>query len=176
MKTPTRLPFIFCLLVAVCTFSAAFAVGQEEQDSPQFASVEERRVFALMEQEREDLQQARKDLDLREKELKSLEASVDKKLVEIENKLTELKNLQKNIETLLAEKSAKEAKRIKNLSLIYEKMAPGRAALAMSGMRPELATELLANMKPKAAAKILDMLKKQKTSELSTVFTTLQIE
>ncbi len=46
----------------------------------------------------------------------------------------------------------------------------------MMGMDPNLATDLLSNMKPKAAAKVLNVLDKQKTSELSTTFTTIQIE
>ena len=129
-----------------------------------------------MQEERDKLEQARKDVLLRENELKTLEASVDKKIAEIDKKLEELKNLQKRIEELLAEKTNEEKKKIKELSTIYEKMAPAKAALAMTGMDPNLATELLGNMKPKAAAKILNMLDKNTTSRLSTTFTTIQIE
>ena len=146
------------------------------EESQNFESVEERRIYALMQEERKNLDQKRKDLLIRENELKTLEESVDKKIAEIENKIAELKNLQNKIAELLTEKSSEEKKKIKDLSAIYEKMSPDKAALAMTGMDPNLATELLANMKPKSAAKILNMLDKNKTSQLSTNFTTIQIE
>ena len=115
-------------------------------------------------------------MDLRKKELKSLEEGVDKKLADIDRKLGELQNLQKQIETLLTAKAAEEKKRIENLAGIYEKMAPAKAALAMSGLEQQLAADLLASMKKKAAARILDQLAKQKATELSTTFSTLQLE
>ncbi|MFN2354741.1 MAG: MotE family protein [Desulfopila sp.] len=164
--------FFAALLFAGPTPCAEQAATPE----PQYSSVEERRIFAMVKEERQKMEEARSALDLRENELKTLEASVDNTIDVIDGKLEELKELHKKIEKLLAEKTDREQKRIKELSLIYEKMAPGRAALAMTGMEAQLATELLAGMKPKAAAKILDMLKRQKTSELSSAFTTLQIE
>lgn len=170
-------PFaIVCVLFVLFLPTPSPGAEEAEGGEPQFSSVEERRIFALVQEEREKMEEARSVLDIRENKLKTLEASVDNTIDEIDSKLEELKQLHKKMEKLLAEKNDREKKRIKDLSLIYEKMAPGRAALAMTGMKPELATELLAGMKPKAAAKILDMLKKQKTSELSSVFTTLQIE
>lgn len=172
------LPFCFRTSFGVLLFILVLSgnVNAQDQAQPEFASVEERRVFALMEQERQELQQEKKDLELREKELKTLEASVDKKITLIDSKLAEMKSLQNIIESLLEEKTNKEKKRIKDLSTIYEKMASENAASAMSRLEPGLATELLANMKPKAAAKILNKLDRQKTSELSTTFTTIQIE
>lgn len=165
------LALIFSLIATLPLNSIAADEKQQE-----FNSVEERRVYSLMEQERQQLVEDRKDLAMRENELKTLEASVDKKITEIDVRLKELKSLQGKIETLLTEKTNLEKKRIKDLSTIYEKMAPGRAALAINNMDPALATDLLASMKPKAAAKILDMLDKQKTSTLSTTFTRIQIE
>jgi flagellar motility protein MotE (MotC chaperone) len=156
-------------------FAAHPSFAQEINDE-QYKSVEERRIYALMQEERDNLKQEKKDLDLREKELKTLETTVDKKIAEIDNRLAELKDLRNKIDSLLVEKTAQEKKRVKDLSAIYEKMAPERAALSMSSMDPALASDLLSNMKPKAAAKVLDMLDKQKTSQLSTTFTTIQIE
>ena len=164
---------LFFLTIAFLCSPPAFAEDKVDQD---YSSVEERRIYTLMQEERDRLEQRKKDIDLREKELKTLEASVDNKIAAIDKKIEDLKNLQKRIEDLLAEKSAIEKKRIKELSAIYEKMVPERAALAMMGMDPNLATDLLSNMKPKAAAKVLNVLDKQKTSELSTTFTTIQIE
>jgi flagellar motility protein MotE (MotC chaperone) len=148
----------------------------EETSGEPFASVEERRIETTLLQERENIRKEREDMDLHKKELKTLEEGVDKKLAEMDSKLLELKELQKKIELLLAEKTAEEKKRILNLAGIYEKMAPVKAAQAMSGLEQQLAADLLANMKPKAAAKILDQIAKQKATELSTTFSNLQIE
>lgn len=176
IKTRTHFLYIFFpLLVCLALFHSP-ANGTEEETEQAFSSVEERRVFALMENERQELQRERQDLDLRKNELKTLEVSVDNKIKEIDEKLEDLKSLQRKIEKLLAEKSNREKERIENLSAIYEKMIPARAALAISRMEPVLATDILANMKPKAAARILDQLDKQKTSQLSNTFTTLQLE
>jgi flagellar motility protein MotE (MotC chaperone) len=170
----TLIPILTLILSLVAVLPQNCIAADEKQQ--EFNSVEERRVYSLMEQERQQLVEDRKDLAMRENELKSLEASVDKKITEIDDRLKELKSLQGKIEALLTEKTNLEKKRIKDLSTIYEKMAPGRAALAINNMDPALATDLLASMKPKAAAKILDMLDKQKTSTLSTTFTRIQIE
>jgi flagellar motility protein MotE (MotC chaperone) len=138
--------------------------------------VEERRIDNSIEQEHANIRKERDDMDLRKKELKSLEEAVDKKLVDIDRKLEELRNMQKKIDTLLTAKTAVEKKRIENLANIYEKMAPAKAALAMSGLDQKLAADLLASMKAKSAAKILDQITKQKATELSTTFSTLQLE
>jgi flagellar motility protein MotE (MotC chaperone) len=55
-------------------------------------------------------------------------------------------------------------------------MEPAKAAQAITGLEEQLAADLLANMKVKAAAKILDQISKQKATELSTAFSTLQLE
>lgn len=165
--------YLALYLIILLTLQPCYAQDGEEQ---KYQSVEERRIFALIQEERDKLEQEKKDMDLREKELKTLSVSVDKKIAEIDTKLEKLENLQKKIEALLAEKSVEEKKRVKDLAVIYEKMSPDRAALAMNGMDPALATDILANMKAKAAAKVLNMLDKQKTSQLSTRFTTIPIE
>ncbi len=150
--------------------------AQEENDSQQFSSVEERRLFNTIQSERASIREEKKELELRKKELKSIEAGVDKKLVEIDGKLEELKALRTQIETLLSAKSTEETKRTLDLAKIYEKMTPDKAALALSGLEPQLASDLLANMKVKAAARILDQISRQKATELSTTFSTIQLE
>jgi flagellar motility protein MotE (MotC chaperone) len=55
-------------------------------------------------------------------------------------------------------------------------MLPEKAAPALAGLDQILAADLLAAMKPKAAAKILDEITRQKASELSTTFSTPQLE
>ena len=141
-----------------------------------FNSVEERRLYAILENERGSLEEEKKVLALREKELKTLEEEADKKLKLLDEKLDKLKNVQKKIEALLAEKNVQEQKKIQDLGLIYAKMAPERAALALSALDVQLAADLLANIKVKSAAKILDRMDKAKASQLSTTFTTIKVE
>ena len=150
--------------------------GTADESETIYSSVEERRLHALMQKERDNLLKNKKVLDLKEKELKTLEAAVDKKIGELDRKLEELQKMQQKIEELLAVKKAEEVKKIQNLGKIYEKMAPAKAALALSGMDKQLATDLLAAMKPKAAAKVLNMLDRKKAAELSTTFSTIQLE
>ncbi len=163
-------------LATALILSQHVQAADEDVAKDTFESVEERRIDNTIVQERANIRKEREDMDLHKKELKSLEEAVDKKLADIDSKLEELRNMQKKIETLLTAKTAEEKKRIQNLAGIYEKMAPAKAALALSGLEQRLAADLLAGMKPKAAAKILDMIAKQKATELSTTFSTLQLE
>lgn len=141
-----------------------------------YGSVEERRLDATIQQDRASVSREREDIAMHKKELKTLEEGVDKKLAEMDAKLEELRTLQKKIDSLLAEKSTQEKKRVQDLANIYQKMSPDKAALAITGLDQQLAADLLANMKVKAAAKILDQTTKLKTTEISTTFTTLQLE
>lgn len=147
------------------------------QEAPRtFSSVEERRIAETILAERASLRREWEDLDLRKKELKTLEEGVDKKLADIDRKLEELVTLQKKIDQLLAAKTEAEKKRITELAAIYDKMTPTKAAQAMSGLDQRLAADILDAMKTKAAARVLDQLAKQKATELSATFSTLQLE
>ena len=162
-------------------FLAFFAQYIQAADSPpdntkDYGSVEERRLDATILQERTSIRREREDIALRKKELKTLEEGVDKKLTEMDAKLAELGQLQKKIVALLADKSAIEKKRIQDLANIYQKMSPDKAALAITELDQQLAADLLANMKVKSAAKILDQTSKLKTTQISTTFTSIQIE
>jgi flagellar motility protein MotE (MotC chaperone) len=171
MTIPKTLLTIVALLM-FCQLTRA----AEDVPADTFSSVEERRIDSTISQERANIRKEREEIDLHKKELKTLAEGVDKKLADLDRKLGELKDLQKKIEGLLAEKSAEEKKRIQSLAGIYDKMAPAKAALAMSGLEQQLAADLLANMKVKAAAKILDQIAKQKATDLSKTFSTLQLE
>lgn len=164
------------LSAAVILLSCHPAQAAEVDAEKEYGSVEERRIDNSIIQERENIRKEREEIALREKELKTLEESVDKKLAEMDVKLEQLKQQQKKIEALLAEKTTEEKKRIQSLAGIYAKMTPAKAALSLSGLEKQLAADLLANMKAKAAAKILDEISKQKATELSATFSTLQIE
>lgn len=141
-----------------------------------YGSVEERRIENSILQERTNIRKEREEISMRKKELKTLEEGVDKKITVIDMKLEELRKLQTKIESLLVKKSLKEKKKLQELASIYQKMSPAKAALVISDIDQQLAADLLANMKVKSAAKILDQIPQQKATELSTTFTTLQLE
>lgn len=162
-------------LIFVSTMPSPLS-SQEQTPPAQFSSVEERRLSNSIQTERANIREEKKELELKKKELKSIEEGVDKKLTEIDSKLEEMKTLRKQIETLLAAKSEEETKKTQDLAKIYEKMSPDKAALAISGLDPKLAADLLASMKAKSAAKILDQISRQKAAELSTTFSSIQLE
>ena len=172
LRKATVLSLSFFLIYS----GTSFAENKKQQETLEYSSVEERRLQQVIIEEKANLQKERSEIAMRKNELKTLEEGVDKKLAEIEKKIAELKKLQGAIKALLAEKSAEEKKRIKDLAKIYEKMNPAKASLALSGLDQKLAADLLANMKIKAAAKILDQTSKQKTTQLSNAFSTLQLE
>ncbi len=169
--------FIFSLILFL--FQTQPLIAQEMSASsknkqPQFSSVEERRIYTKMQKEQKGVNEGQKDLTIRKKELKTLNEAVDKKLEELNRKLQELQTMESSLKVLLAQKNAEEVKKIKALSLIYEKMTPDKAALAISKMDDKLATKLLANMRVKSAAKILDALDRKKATELSKTFSTVK--
>lgn len=152
------------------------ATGTEDGVPTQktFSSVEERRLYNTLERERSGLQEKIKVLADKEKELKTLEQEVDKKFEQLDARIKELKKVQKKTEALLEQKNQEELKKIKELSTIYAKMAPDKAALALNSLEDQqLAADLLANMKPKSAAKIMDQLDKIKASKLTQSLSTL---
>ena len=171
MKTFTLIAAVTLLFCGYLSLQAA-----DTPDSDQYSSVEERRLQNVIIQERAHIQKQRAEIVMKKKELKTLEGGVDKKLAEIDNKLDQLRKLQQKIESLLEKKSAEEKKRLQGLAKIYEKMNPAKASLAIAGLDQQLAADLLANMKVKSAAKILDQSSKQKATQLSTTFSTLQLE
>ncbi len=177
------------IVILLSISTPAFCVSNDTAETPQkqdatlqpdkeksYSSVEERRLFAVLQNERDNLAEEKKVLVLKKKELKTLKAEADKKLELLDEKLAELKKTQKKIEELLAKKDARELQKTKDLSLIYAKMTPEKAALSLSALDEQLAADLLANMKVKSAAKILDRMDKVKASQLSTVFTTIKVE
>lgn len=174
-KRTTRHTLLSLTACALLSLTPAPCAAQET-DEPVFSSVEERRLFQEIHDERAKLRDDKKEIELQKKELKSLEEAVDKKLADIDNKLDELKKTQRRLESLMARKTQEEIKRTQDLARIYEKMTPQKAALAISGLEKQLAADLLAAMKTKAAAKILDQITRQKATELSTTFSTIQLE
>lgn len=187
MKTIVFLLFLACLPLAVLPYPAASlaAEGQKEatnnaaktDQKKSYSSVEERRLFNTLEQERAGLQEKIKVLADKEKELKTLTQEVDKKFDLLDKKIREFKKIQEKTEELLALKDQAELKKITELSTIYAKMSPEKAALALSSLDDQqLAADLITNMKAKSAAKILEQLDKLKAAELTTRLSTLSTE
>ena len=194
LSLSSLIPFFFYCLFATAVYAQEEQSKEEANPQPEqnvkdvkaktklpppkttFSSVEERRLFTILQNERDSLEEEKKVLALKEKELKTLEQEADKKLKLLDDKLDKLKKVQKKIEALLAEKDIEEQKKIQDLGLIYAKMSPERAAQALSALDVNLAASLLANIKVKAAAKILDRMDKSKASELSATFTTIKVE
>lgn len=134
-------------------------------------TVEERRLVYNLDLERTKLQgeyqQRTQQLDQREIELKTLSQ-------EVEKKLTELQKLRESMQQLVAEKNAIEAKRIKDLSMIYAKMSPPQSALLLAGLDQKLAVSILEGISAKASAKIMDNLSAKDATRLSAAYSTLE--
>ena len=158
------------LLFTLCT--APVATGVEPTASTavdneqQYGSVEERRLLLALQQERLNLVKEREAIENRKKDLKRLEAEVDKKL-------DQLQSTRLQIEQLLEEKDAIELKRISDLSKMYGKMSPEKAARIFSTLDLELAIAILGKMKTKAAAEILNNMDRDRAAKLTTAFSTL---
>ncbi len=138
--------------------------GPEKQ---QFSSVEERRLLLALQQERQNLIKEQESIKNRKKELKRIEDEVDKKLDQLEAARLQLKEL-------LAEKDARELKRIRDLSKMYGKMSPEKAARIFGTLEQKLAIAILADMKTKAAAKLLNNMDRDKAAKLTTAFSSLE--
>ena len=191
-KEISFLLFLSLSLATIFTPLPLLAVDESRQDTksdkaetppanePQeksYSSVEERRLYDTLEQERAGLQEKIKVLADREKELKTLEQEVDKKFEQMEKKIQELKKVQQKTEELLAQKDAAELQKIEELSKIYSKMEPDKAALALSVLKDQqLAADIIAGMKTKSAAKLMEQLDKLKASSLTTTLSTLSTE
>ena len=154
--------FVSCSLVlAEKSMPADTGKGVQEK---QYGSVEERRVMESLPGENSSpLTKERDDLENKKKELKRLESEVDKKL-------DQLNQLRVHIEKLLAEKDAKELKRIQDLAKLYEKMSADKAATIIATVDQDLAISILAKMKTKSAAKILNNIDREKAAKLTTAF------
>ncbi|WP_028585478.1 MotE family protein [Desulfogranum mediterraneum] len=167
---PRRLVYLFPLLLFS---SLALAEPGPVDDRPaagngqEYASVEERRLLVALKEERTSLEQERQDLAAQKKALKSLQEEVDRKL-------SQLKQQRLQLEELLADKDARELKRIKDLSKMYEKMAAEKAARVFTSLDQGLAVSILEKMKTKAAARVLNNMDRERAAALTTAFSNLE--
>lgn len=154
---------VLALLLLVSATAAQTLV-----DDRQIESVEERRILVSIEREYEKLAEREGELDSRELQLKTLEEEVDKKLAAMQELRTELVKL-------LNRKQEEEGRRVGELSKIYEKMEPDKAARLIKELDRQLAIELLIGIKKKTAGKILDNLDSDTATELSKAFTEIPV-
>lgn len=162
----TFLLFLFFLCLTHVATGTETTPKTTSADEQQYGSVEERRLLLALQQERQNLIQEREALENQKNDLKRLEAEVDKKL-------DQLQTTRLQIEQLLKEKDAEELKRLRDLSKMYEKMSPEKAARIFSTLEQNLAIAILGDMKTKAAAKILNNMDRDKAAKLTTAFSSL---
>ncbi len=156
----------------LCAISIGFPLvvaGQGMVADEQIESVEERRILVSIERQYDKLSEREMLLDSREMELKTLELEVDKKLAAMQELRDELRKL-------LDRKKLAEGKRVGELSAIYEKMEPAKAAKLIKELDEQLAIELLLGIKKKTAGKILDSLDAKTAINLSRAFTEIPVK
>ncbi len=154
-------------LLSLCggAVSAADTMG----DGGAISSVEERRILVSIEDEYAKLDEREAKIDAREIQLKTLEAEVDKKLAAMQK-------LRDELVKLLDRKADEENERIGELSRIYEKMNPQKAAVLIKQLDYQTAVELLLGIKKKTAGKILDNLDTETATALSKAFTEIPVK
>lgn len=163
MKTGAGIIFLLLLLMPMVT------LAQENSVDPDLAtSVEERRILVSIEDQYAKLDEREAEINSRELQLKTLAAEVDKKLAA----MTKLRD---ELNKLLDQKENVEGERVGELSLIYEKMNPQKAAQLIKDLDQELAVQLLLGIKKKTAGKILDSLDAKTATTLSKAFTEIPI-
>jgi len=150
-------------------FGSLYAASPGLVDDGKISSVEERRILVSIEDEYAKLRERESKIDTREMELKTLVAEVDKKLAAMQQ-------LRNELVTLLDRKDATEGERIGELSKIYEKMNPQKAAVLITALDYQLAVDLLLGIKKKTAGKILDNLDPETATKLSKAFTEIPVK
>lgn len=155
------------LLALLVLLWGAGAVAVDMDDS-NISSVEERRILVSIEDEYAKLDEKKELIDRQEMQLKTLEAEVDKKLAAMQS-------LRDELVKLLDRKDDAENERIGELSLIYEKMNPQKAARLIAQLERQMAVNLLLGIKKKTAGRILDSLDQDTATELSKAFTEIPV-
>lgn len=159
---------LLTMMFLICSVTL-YAAESGLVDGKKISSVEERRILVSIEDEYDKLDEIEEKIDAREMELKTLEAEVDKKLAAMQTLRNELVGL-------LDRKEETEGERIGELSKIYEKMNPQKAAVLIKALDYQLAVDLLLGIKKKTAGKILDSLDAETATELSKAFTEIPVK
>ncbi len=163
------LRMILITTMLLLCFGSLYAADSGLVDAEQISSVEERRILVSIEAEYAKLGERASKIDAREMQLKTLEVEVDKKLAAMQK-------LRDELVKLLDRKEETEGERIAELSKIYEKMNPQKAAVLIKALDYQLAVDLLLGIKKKTAGKILDSLDAETATELSKAFTEIPVK
>jgi len=159
---------LITLMLMLCSGNL-YAADSGLVNEDQISSVEERRILVSIEDEYAKLGERESKIDAREMQLKTLEMEVDKKLAAMQQ-------LRDELVKLLDRKEETEGERIAELSKIYEKMNPQKAAVLIKALDYQLAVDLLLGIKKKTAGKILDSLDAETATELSKAFTEIPVK
>jgi|LGOV01.1.fsa_nt_gb flagellar motility protein MotE (MotC chaperone) len=138
-----------------------------QQLETEISSVEERRLIVQLREKKQKNEEEAQALKKERNELNLLRFEVDKKL-------DELQLLRKEVQGLLAEKDVIELAKIQELSQMYNKMDPAKAAQIISSLGRELAIGILSGMKSKSAGKVLANIGGEQAAALSTAYSTLR--
>ncbi len=153
-----------CLFILLFV-AAGLALAQNKTlpETDDFSSVEARRLMINLQKERTKLKQRSKALAKKKRELTTLEDEVEKRMADLEE-------LRKEVKELLKTKEKVQKERAKELSKIYERMEPAKAAATITDLEKDLAIAILSEMRSKAAGEVLNFMEKKKAAELTTAF------
>lgn len=157
----------FALFLVALTTSVTAQNAETSNDG--IGSVEERRLLAEFKESRTQLNQREQKLQKRELQLNILQDEVDKKLEQLEQ-------LRLQLEEMLAEKDAQEQERVNQLSSMYNRMEPARAAEIFLELDTELVVGILGGMKARSAGAVLENMEGEKAARISKAYSTLKEE
>lgn len=157
--------FTFAFLMVVVTTSVT--AEDAENVVKDVSSVEERRLLTEFKENRTELNKKEKALQERALELNILQDEVDKKLQQLEQ-------MRLQLEEMLAQKDAQEQERINQLSQMYNRMDPNRAANVFLELDTELVVGILGGMKARSAGAVLENMEGEKAARISKAYSTLK--
>ncbi len=117
-------------------------------------------VLTSLSDRRDALEQRQRDLDLRANIIQATEKRVD-------SKISELKGLQTKIESLLAQRDAKDLEQLDSLVKVYTAMKPKDAARIFGSLDDNVRLGLAGRMKPDVVAGIMAVLPADVAQRLS---------
>jgi flagellar motility protein MotE (MotC chaperone) len=163
-----RTLFFSCTLaISFVALTTSVTAQDAENSSDGISSVEERRLLTEFKENRAQLNQTEQELQKRELELNILQDEVDKKLEQLEQ-------LSLQLEEMLADKDAREQERVNQLSDMYNRMEPARAAEIFLELDSDLVVGILGGMKARSAGAVLENLDGEKAARISKAYSTLK--
>lgn len=160
--------FMVCALAfSLIALTTSVTAQESESSNDGISSVDERRLLVEFKENREQMNQREQELQKRELELNILQNEVDEKLKQLDQLRIEL-------EDMLAEKDAQEQERVNQLSQMYNRMEPARAADIFLELDSELVVGILGGMKARSAGEVLGNMEGEKAARISKAYSTLK--